>query len=150
MPANDCADSPRRNRRLSLLAAVAALTLVAAACSDDSGDEASTQDAFCDSADTLRASLDSLFGLDLIAEGTSGVSDALDHVVDDADALKDNATEAAADEVEALETAIDDAEDALGELAGSLNADNASSVVSAVGEIQNAATAVYDTLTDCP
>jgi len=136
-----------RVRRL-LAAGVATLALVAAGCGDDDG--ASDQDAFCDSADDLRASLDDLFSLDLISEGTSGVTEALEQVTDDAAALKDNAGAATADDIDTLETAIDDAENAVSDLTGSLSADNASSVGSAIEDVTGAATSVLDTLTDCP
>lgn len=96
------------------------------------------------------SSITALADLDLIAEGTNGLESAIEAVRSDVNTLVDTATDAAADESDALEQAIGELESAIEGLAGSITADNVSSLVTAIQNVGSAAQAVYGTLSDCP
>lgn len=130
-------------------AAVAMLTgvLVVAGCGSD--DDESAQDRYCAAGESLETSLDELADLDLVAEGTDGLTAAVDQVQSDLADLRDSASDAAADEVSALEQAVDDLNDAISALDGDLTSDNASSVGAAIENVATAAQSVRDTLSDC-
>ena len=99
---------------LTKLAAGAALLLVltAAACSDD--DEPSV----CDREEALEQSVQELRDLDVVATGTDGLNAAIDNVKTDADALKEAVRADLEPEVDALESAVSDAEDTLSGIDG--------------------------------
>ena len=136
-------------RRRGLRAGAAAMlagVVVVAGCG---GDDESAQDRYCAAGESLESSLDELTGLDLVAEGTDGLTAAVDEVQSDLDDLRDSASEAAADEVSALEQAVDDLSDAISTLGGDLTSDNASAVGTAIENVATAARSVRDTLSDC-
>jgi hypothetical protein len=143
--------TPRPARPIRHRVAVAAALTAAlgglAACSDD--DEPSAQEQYCDAGESLQSSVNALVDLDVVAEGTNGVEAAVGQVADDVDELRSSASDAAAEEVDALETAVDDLGDSLSDLSGELTQENATAVVDAISAVSNAAGAVYDTLSDC-
>jgi len=134
----------------------AAIALVAAAC----GDGASAQEKYCEAGQSLESSVNALSGavgvddvgqvMDLVAERGDDLESAIDAVRGDLDALREAATDAAADEVDAFEQAMDDITDAFSELGGDVALDNAVAAQDAVQRLGMAAQAVYGTLTDCP
>jgi uncharacterized protein YoxC len=126
------------------MACVGALAL--GACGSD---EESAQDQYCQAGADLRASLAALVDLDLIASGTDGLNDAIQQVSDDVDALRENANDATADDVEALEASVDGLEESISMLGGELSSDNLTAVRDAIGEVSAAAQAVISTLADC-
>ena len=92
------------------------------------------QEAYCEAGDELRTAVDDLLSVDVVAEGTSGVSDAVDAVSEAATDLRDTGEEAAADDITALEDSIAAISDALSELGDDITVDNATAVVTAIGD----------------
>ena len=131
-------------RRLLAVACLGVLAL--GACGSD---EESTQDQYCQAGDDLKSSLASLVDLDLIASGTDGLNEAIDQIGDDVDALRDNASDAAADDVAALEAAVDALGESVSSLGGDLSTDNLTAVRDAIAEVSASAQAVISTLSDC-
>jgi hypothetical protein len=131
-------------RRLTIVACLGVLAL--GACGSD---EESAQDRYCQAGDDLRSSLASLVDIDLIASGTDGLNEAIEEVGDDVDAVRDNASDAAADDVAALEAAVDALEESISTLGGNLSTDNLTAVRNAIGEVSSSAQAVISTLSDC-
>lgn len=143
---NGSSGTRRTGRRAGVAAMVAGL-LIVAGCGDD--DDESAQDQYCAAGESLRSSLDELADLDLVAGGTDGLTAAVDDVQSDLGDLRDSATEAADDEVGALEQAVDDLSDAISALGGDLTRDNVAGVGTAIGNVVAAAQSVLDTLGDC-
>ncbi len=135
----------RRGLRAGAAAMLAGVVVVAGCGSDDE----SAQDQYCAAGESFESSLDELTGLDLVAEGTDGLTAAVDQVQSDLGDLRDSASEAAADEVDALEQAVDDLTDAISTLGGDLTSDNATAVGTAIDNVATAAQSVRDTLSDC-
>jgi len=137
---------------LLLLGLMLALTLVVAACDDD--DDSSTtsaEEAYCQDVDTLTADVNSLASLDVVAEGTDGIESAVSAVQTDVDSLKDSAGDVAGDEVDALDSALSDLDDALEAAGDDLTAENSSDVVSAIENTASAAQTLETTLeASCP
>ncbi len=137
-----------RRRRVRVGAAVMLVAaVVAAGCGSD--DDESAQDRYCAAGESFESSLDELAGLDLVAEGTDGLNAAVDQVQSNLDDLRDSASDAAADEVGALEQAVDDLNESISTLGGDLTSDNASAVGTAIDNVSAAAQSVLDTLSDC-
>ena len=137
-------------RSVGSLALVGAVALTGlAACSSDDDDE-SAQDRYCEAGESLRSSLEALTNVDLVAEGTSGLETAVEAVSDDVDTLQDTATDAAEGDVEALNEALDGLESSLSDLGDDVSEESTSQVTAAIEGVTAAASAVYDTLTDCP
>jgi uncharacterized phage infection (PIP) family protein YhgE len=130
---------------LGRVAAVAVAMTALAAC----GDDQSAQDRYCEAGEALRTDILALQDLDLIGEGVDGLESALNTIDDDLEALRDAARESAADEVEALESAVADVESAVTQLGEQLSTDNVSTLVDAIGAVGSAAQDVYATLSDC-
>jgi DNA repair ATPase RecN len=135
-----------------ILGAAIALVALGAACGDDDDDEASPTPSVCDQKDALEASVQDLTDLDIIASGTDGLTEAVNNVKEDLQGLKSAVSTDVQPEVEALETAVSDAEDTLGTI------DSDSSLNEKIDAVQEAvtgvATAVEDLQTslqnDCP
>ena len=145
--------------RRRVLASVAVFVLALAGCSDDD-DDTSTQEAYCEAGQTLESSVNSLSGLvvgdgtpgsvmDSVVEGRDDLDSALDAVKADLDALREAATDAAADEVDALKQAVDGLDEAFSELVGDLSVEKATAAQEAFQGVEAAAGAVTDALTDC-
>jgi hypothetical protein len=136
----------RRGRWVFAAALAAGLSL--AACSSD--DDQSAQEKYCEAGQSLESSAAALLNLDLIAQGTSGLEDAVDAVEEDLDALQDSATEAAADEVDALEQSVKDLDSALSDVGGDISTENVAALETAVQAVATATKGLANTLTDCP
>lgn len=135
-----------RRRGRFVVASVAVLSLGGlAAC----GDDESAQDRYCAAGDEFRASLDALLDLGVLAGGVPAVSEALDVVRADLTELRETASEAAVDEVEALEQAINGIGNSLSDVGGDLSIENAEAVGTAFSDAASAAQEVYATLADC-
>ena len=122
--------------------------LAVAACGDDSGDDVSSEEAFCQSGEQLESDVASLTDMDVVAEGTDAVSDAYSTIRDDTDALVAAGQDFAADDINAVEQAVDELGSAVDDLSGDLTADNASAVATAVSDIGTAAEGLQTTLTE--
>ena len=142
-------NSVQRGRRGRWIFATAlAATLSLAACGSD--DDASAQEKYCEAGQSLESSAGALLDLDLVAKGTSGLEDAINAVEEDLDGLRDSASEAAADEVDALEQSVKDLDSALSDVGGDISADNVGALQTAVQNVATAVQGVNNTLTDCP
>jgi len=139
----DSDETDRRHPRWFAAAAVVAVVLVGC------GDDESAQDAYCEAGESLGSSVTALTDLDLISEGTSGLEAALDDVEADLGELSDSAADAAADEVDALEQAVDGLGTAISDLGGEISADNLGALQTAVQAIGSAVQGLADTLSDC-
>ncbi len=131
-------------RRLAVVACIGALALVA--CGSD---EESAQDQYCQAGADLKSSLASLIDLDLLASGTDGLNEAIEQVSDDVDALRDSASNATVDDVEALQASVNGLKDAISTLGGNLSSANVTAVSDAIGAVSASAQAVTSTLSDC-
>ena len=122
--------------------------LAVAACGDDSGDDVSSEEAFCQSGEQLETDVASLLDMDVVAEGTDAVEDAYSTIRDDADALVAAGQDIAADDVNAVEQAVDQLGSAVDDLSGELTTENASAVATAVSDLGTAAQGLQTTLTE--
>jgi hypothetical protein len=116
---------------MAKVAAAAALLVVlsAAACSDDDDDP-------CDEEAALEQSVEELRNVDVVATGTDGLNAAVDNVKTDTQDLKDAVAEDLKPQVEALETAVSDAEEILSGI------DNDATLNEKVDDVQEALTGV--------
>jgi hypothetical protein len=151
--------NPGRHRSAITTRTAAALAVVAlgmgalAACSSDSDSSTPTtsaQQAYCAAGEQLRTDVNALGDLDLVAEGTDGLRSALDAIENDIARLEDTATASAGDQIAALKSSVNDVSDALSSLSGGISRENVSSLQSALSAVTTSASAVYDTLSDCP
>jgi len=124
--------SPISSRSSHLAVAVILPLALLAACGSD-------EDAYCDAADQVEADVQALADLDLITEGTSGLSDRFEAIEESLDDLNDTGRDVAADEIDALNDAIDDLESATEALGDDgISVDNASAIVSAIAAVGSA------------
>jgi len=119
-----------------------------AGCGSD--DDESAQDKYCEAGQSLESSVAALGNLDLVAEGTDGLESALGAAEDDVNELRDTASDAAADDVSALQESLDNLESAISDLGGEVTSENVSALSTAVQNVSTSAQAVYGTLSDCP
>jgi len=134
----------RRGRRWSGVAVVAALSLATlSACGSDSE---SSEDAFCDAGDSLRSNIEGIADIDIVSGGTDAFTDQIAAIQADVDALRDSGSDVAADEISALETAVDEVAAALDGLGDEISIENAQTVASSVGAVVTAAGDVYERL----
>jgi hypothetical protein len=131
-------------RTLVLLIVVLAL----AACGDDSDSGQSDEEAFCEAGEQLETDVAALADMDVVAEGTDALGDAFSTIRDDTDALVASGQEFAADDINALEQAVDEFGTAVDDLGGDLTTDNANAVLTAVSDIGTAAASLQTTLTE--
>ena len=137
-------DVPRRGRRWSGVAVVAVLSLATlSACGSDSE---SSEDAFCDAGDSLRADVEGIADIDVVSGGTDAVTDQIDAIQSDVAQLSESGLDVAADEISALETAVDDVSSELQGLGDDISVENAQAVSSSIGSVVTAAGAVYERL----
>ena len=122
--------------------------LAVAACGDDCDDGASSEEAFCQSGEQLETDISSLLDMDIVAEGTDAVSDAYSTIRDDTDALVAAGQDFAADDINAVEQAVDELGSAVDDLSGDLTSDNASAVLTAISDLGTAAEGLETTLTE--
>lgn len=125
--------------RRTLVGATLGLIILLAACGDD---EASPDDAFCDAGDTLEQSIAALGEMDVAAEGTNALGDALAEIESDVGALLEAGAEVAEAELEALDDALNTLESSVDQISESVGADEVTALVSGVGDALVAADAV--------
>lgn len=130
------------------MVAVAAITIAMVGCGSDE-DEASAQEQYCEAGSALRSSIEALTSVNLIADGTSGLQDALDAVRDDLGDLADAADSAVESEVDTLRDSVSALQTSVGDLSGDISAENASALGTAVQSVGSSAQAVFATLSDC-
>jgi len=143
----------RAGRAVALGAALALATAGIASCGSDDDSSTSTtsaQDAYCAAGDQLRTDIGNLADLDLISQGTDALRSALDDIDADVEQLVQSADDAAAPEIEQLQSSLDDLSSSLSDLGGDISSENVSALRSAIGDVTSAAGAVYDTLDECP
>ena len=116
------------------LASALLVTLVFAACGGDDDDD-STSAQFCSDRQALQTSVDDLKNVDVIESGKSGLTDAVDEVKKNAEALKDSASDEFKPDVDALTSAISELGDAVKNIG---SGDGVSGVQSAVADVQSA------------
>ena len=129
-------------KNLIAIGAVALLALGIAGCSDDDDSNATPTPSVCDQAETLQSSVAELASLDVISSGTSGLTAAVDQVKTDAEALKQTTSDAIAPDVDALQTAIDDAKETLS------NIDSAASLSARIADVETALTGIATAAAD--
>jgi hypothetical protein len=130
-------------KKLIGISAVAVLALGVAGCSDDDDDgDATPTPSVCDQAETLQSSIADLASLNVISSGTSGLTAAVDQVKTDAEALKQTASDAIAPDVDALQTAIDDAKDTIS------NIDSDASLSARIADVETALTGIATAAAD--
>ena len=144
-----------RARVVRGLVATAAIGLLLASCSDDSESSSETTAApttteattttvatTCADSEALQSSVAALEDVDVVAEGTDGLTAAVDQVKTDLEALGASASEELQPDVEALLTGIESLETAI----DGFDTDGAAPVVAAVTTVAESATALVDAL----
>lgn len=134
----------RRTRGAGCAAAVLAIATLAGC-----GDDESAQDRYCEAGESLESSISALFSVNVISDGTSGVSEALDAVRGDVEELVDSASDATSGDVDALNDAVDGLNDAVGTAGDDLSEENVNGVVDAIDGVRAAFGSVTETLSDC-
>ncbi len=126
--------------------AILTLTLVGAACGSDDNSSSSTEpattveattttssnEALCEARDQLRSSVEALTSVDVVKNGTSSISAAIDEVKTNLEAVKSAASDELKPEVDDFTSKLQDLQDAVG---------NAGS--GGVSEIASAVTAAF-------
>ena len=97
---------------------IAATILMVVACGDDDepsdgSNGASPTASVCDDKAAVEEAVADLANIDITAEGTNALNAAVDNVKTELQDLKTTVSEDVADEVEGLETAVDDAQETL-------------------------------------
>jgi hypothetical protein len=133
--------SPLRvqSRRVVGIVALAGLSLgFASAC----GSDESAEDAFCDAGDSLRSNIETIGDIDILAGGTDAVSERFEAIESDLAQLEDSGSDVAADEISALDSAVNELGSALEALGGGVSVEDAqqlgtsiTAVVSAAGDV---------------
>jgi len=98
----------------------------------------------CADREALRTSVDALTEVDLVAEGTNGVTAAVDDVKDALAALRSSAGSELRPQVDAVQDAIDEVETAVADL----DSGGAAAAVTAVASLATSARTLLDSLED--
>ena len=108
----------RTRRRVALACGVVVVLGLLSACgsSDDSSSAPEGKEQVCAARDQLEASVSGLVDPDLLTEGTDGIRDAVDQVADDVQELRAAAGDDYGPQVEALQTDLEDLQNAVTEL----------------------------------
>jgi hypothetical protein len=118
------------------LASALLVTLVFAACGgDDDDDDSTTSAQFCSDKQALQTSVADLKNVDIVENGTSALTDAVDEVKKNAEALKESASDEFKPDVDALTTAISELADAV---KGLTSGGGVSAVETSAGDVQDA------------
>jgi hypothetical protein len=138
---------PRGGRRLAAVAG-AALTLgLVAGCAG----APSPEESYCGAGEDLRADVAALGDINIIAQGTDALDEALTEIRSDLDALKESGSTVAAEEIATLETAVADLGTSFETLGSSISVSAARDVGAAVKDVVDSAGALLDVLaTTCP
>ena len=140
--ADETAAAPRTRRWLGV--AVVALSVTAlSACGSDGG---SSEDAFCDAGDSLRANITGIADIDLLSGGLDAVTNQLADIRSDVDQFRESGADVAAEEISALETAVDDLRAAVDELGADISVSGAQTVATSIASLATAAGGVYERL----
>ena len=154
---NVSTSSPSTRGLVGAVVAALAVGVLLTACSDD-GDSSSsaTSEAAattteaptstvadtCADSEALQSSVAALQDVDVVAEGTDGLTAAVDQVKTDLEAFGSSAGEELQPAIDALQTGIDSLETAI----DGFDTDGAAPVVAAVTAVTESATALIDTL----
>jgi len=137
----------RRVHRVRRVVGVVALAVAslgfAAGCGSDSE---SSEDAFCEAADSLRANVEGIGEIDVVAGGTDAISDVFSAIESDLQQLKDSGSDVAADEISALESSVDELDSAIGALGDDISVDAGLAVGNAASSVAAAAGDLLDRL----
>lgn len=153
--------------RAVVVVAAAVLTMgLVAGCGDDEDEQTSTEEtsteesgsaegsseeAFCAAGDSLESNVEGLGDIDIVAEGTDALDAQFDAIKSDLEDLRSSGSDVAAEEIAALETAVDQLEVDLDALGDDVSAEGASAVGDSVNSVATAARAVRDRLdATCP
>lgn len=142
--------SRRVGRRSLRLVASACTTVVLlgafSACGSD--DEASREAAFCNAGDSLRTDIAAVGDIDILSEGTNGLNERFIAIETDLKELVDSGSDVAADEIEALDSAVSELGSALEALGDDVSVDGARAVGTALTNVTAAASATLDILSN--
>jgi hypothetical protein len=148
--------------RHPVLAGALATVLALSACGDDNDDQAgnstaeatttSTGEALCAAIDDVEQDVGALADIDVLADGTDAVEARLTTIREDLADIKELAPDAAPEEAEAFDSALESLDDAITALGdGSLTAESAQDVVAAGASTIEAGQAYLGALDDaCP
>ncbi len=120
-----------------------ALAFLLVSCGDDDDSATATTGAdVCADREALSESVDVLTNVDVVAEGTDGVSAAVSDVEDDLAALRSSAGDALAPQVQAVQDDLDELETAVDEI----DSGGGSAALAAVSELAGSAATLLDSL----
>ena len=123
--------------------ACVALGVVLVSCGDDDDSATATTVAdVCADREALGESVDVLTNIDVVAEGTDGVSAAVSDVEDDLAALRSSAGDALEPQVQAVEDDLEELETAVDEI----DSGGASAALAAVSELAGSAATLLGSL----
>lgn len=143
-------EGPEGSQRVSnprRIAGILALAALALGFVSGCGSDESAEDAFCNAGDSLQANIEGITEIDVIADGTSAISDQFDAIESDVETLKDSGSEVAADEISALDSAVDELESALSDLGDSISVEAAQALGTSVASVVAAAESVLTKVT---
>jgi hypothetical protein len=128
-----------RYRRVVGVVVLAGLSLgFASGCGSDESTE-SAEDLFCDAGDSLRTNIETVADIDVVAGGTDAISERFTAIESDLQQLQDSGSDVAADEISALDSAVDDLGSALEALGDDISVANAQQLATSVAEVVSAA-----------
>jgi len=128
----------------------AAAVLIAAAatgCGSDD-DSASAEEQFCAAGETLQADITGLVSVDLIAGGLDALTEQFEAVQQDVADLRAAGADVAEEELTALDDSVEALSESISGLGDDISAANAASVGAAIGDVESAASAVVDVLSN--
>jgi hypothetical protein len=102
----------------------------------------------CADREALRSSVDALTDVDVVAEGTNGVTAAIAGVKDDLTALRESAGAELRPDVQAVQDAVDELETTVG--TGTIGSGSVVGTATALATVASAATALLDSLETAP
>ena len=126
----------------TVIACVALGALLVSCGDDDDSATATTVADVCADREALRESVDVLTNVDVVAEGTNGVSAAVSDVEDDLAVLRSSAGDAVEPQVQAVEDALGDLETAVDEI----DSGGASAALAAMSDLASSAATLLDSL----
>lgn len=132
-----------RARRWVGIAVVALSVATLSSCGSD-GD--SSEDAFCDAGDSLRANITGIADIDVLSGGLDAVTNQLAAIRSDVDQLRESGSDVAAEEISTLETAVDDLRSAVDDLGSDISVSGAQAVATSIASVVTAAGGVYEQL----
>ncbi len=129
--------------KLIFCSLIAAIAIFAIACGDDDNDSSATPTpSVCDAEEALDQAVTNLADLDVVSEGTNALNAAVADVKTELGDLKTAVGSDVADEVDALDTAVSDAEETLSGI------DNDATLNEKIDAVQSAFTGVATAAAD--